>query len=350
MPSKQEYLVRLALAISERLKTVPLHRQNAVLPVDAWQRCESVARQSCRARQHGWHLAADRLQRELACLVGRLHGDLNEVESMLGSSDGERSIATTADIYADLITLDDEFEDVSFDSRAQTLSVTTEPIELEGIYLGPFEICLDWSELAHSHSHNYHVVALAPHSAATNESVTHPHVQNEDVCEGEGRLPIRMALEQGRLLDFFVIVANLLRTYNSGSPYVSLADWYGIACTDCGTTVSDDELWMCDKCEASICGECGITCPGCGAAFCTECVTCCEECDQSHCRGCMKECSECGAQTCQDCLNDEERCANCHEKEHEEAIEEPVAPTQLDRERALTSAEPDRVGEAAIPA
>jgi hypothetical protein len=42
--------------------------------------------------------------------------------------------------------------------------------------------------------------------------------------------PIRNALEQGRLHDFFMIVANLLRTYNWGSPFVSVSDWRGEEC------------------------------------------------------------------------------------------------------------------------
>ena len=84
----------------------------------------------------------------------------------------------------------------------------------------------------------------------SNEDVTHPHVSDEAVCEGDGRVPIRKALEQGRLLDFFVIVRNLLQTYNSGSPFVSLDDWEGIRCADCGASAGEDERWTCVKCES----------------------------------------------------------------------------------------------------
>jgi hypothetical protein len=119
--------------------------------------------------------------------------------------------------------------------------------------------------------------------AATNDSVTHPHVDGEALCEGEGRQPIRRALEQGRLLDFFVIIANLLRTYNSDSPYVSLSDWHGVECFDCGTTVCDDERWTCEKCDTTVCGECYSNCPECDGIFCDACVTRCEGCDENHC-------------------------------------------------------------------
>ena len=170
-----------------------------------------------------------------------LHGELISIDRLLEPQRHELRSAWIIDIYADLVALDEEFAEVSFDRRGQTISVTTEPIELEGVYLGPFEIRLDWSDLAEGHPGNYRVIAVDANPAAANESVTHPHVQDEAVCEGEGRQPIRKALEQGRLLDFFVIVANLLRTYNSDSPYVSLSDWHGVECADCGTTVSDDD-------------------------------------------------------------------------------------------------------------
>jgi len=147
----------------------------------------------------------------------------------------ERPIATAEDIYRDILALHDEFEDVSWERRQQTLGARTEPIELEGVHLGEFGIRLDWGNLVNGHPENYCVVALDPHPASSNESVTHPHVQDKDVCEGDGRIPIRTALEQGRLMDFFLVVRNLLRTYNSGSPFVSLDEWYGANCSDCGS-------------------------------------------------------------------------------------------------------------------
>ena len=74
------------------------------------------------------------------------------------------------------------------------------------------------------------MIAEDPHPAHSDDSVTHPHVQSEGVCEGDAKLPIRNALSQLRLLDFFQIVGSLLRTYNSGSPYVALL-MTGTECT-----------------------------------------------------------------------------------------------------------------------
>ena len=112
------------------------------------------------------------------------------------------------------------------------ISITTDPIVLDDTHLGPFQVRLDWNRLG---SHQpYRVVALDPHPAAANEAVTHPHVQEEHLCEGEGRAGIESALNTGRLCDFFLIVSRLLGTYARGSAFVELDDWEGIRCQDCG--------------------------------------------------------------------------------------------------------------------
>ena len=321
MPNER-LLMRLAIAIHEQLKTGQSKRANVELPAATWQQCEVLLRQMHRAQQRGWQLAAGRLQRDLQEMLRRLHGELIAIDRMLEPLRTDSRCLSVRDIHADLAALHEEFDEVSFDRRGRTISVTIEPIELEGVYLGPFEIRLDWSGLAKGHSHNYRVIALDANPAATNESVTHPHVQDEAVCEGEGRQPIRNALEQGRLLDFFVIVANLLRTYNSGSPYVSLAEWHGVECADCGSTVCDDQRYVCEKCETTVCDQCYFSCPSCDGIFCCECMTRCERCDENHCCYCIKQCSRCEDEVCQTCLNDNERCSNCHDQESEETNEE----------------------------
>jgi len=304
-----------------------------------------------KATQHGWNLAANRLNHDLRSAVERLRNEVTELDHKLRPSSGKDRIASVGDIYADLIALHDEFEDVAFNRRDHTLSVTTEAIELDGVYLGPFEIRLDWTDFPEGHPNNYRVIAVDANPAAANDSVTHPHVQDEAVCEGDGHQPIRKALEQGRLLDFFMIVANLLRTYNSGSPFVSLSDWHGAECADCGGTVCDDERWTCEKCETTVCDECYCNCPGCDGIFCNECMTRCEGCDENHCSGCMKQCSRCDAELCQGCLNDNERCSDCHDKELEEEAEEMEGDgSGHRRDDAGAPLQPDRLGQVAIPA
>ena len=237
MMRKQKPLIRLAIAIHDQLTPNRCAAGNTELPRAAWLQCDNLLRKMGVARQMGWYLAVEQLQRDLRGALQRLQGALSDVHRQLESATTESRRADARDIYADLIALHDEFDELSFDQRGRTLSVTTEPITLEGVHLGPFEIRLDWDDLVEGGQDNYRVIALDSNPAASNDSVTHPHVQDEVVCEGDGRQPIRHALQQGRLLDFFVIVANLLRTYNTGSPYVLLSEWHGIPCASCGCTV-----------------------------------------------------------------------------------------------------------------
>jgi hypothetical protein len=350
MTGQQRLLIRMAIAIHERRHSKTTHDKCATLPTAAWQQCESLNRRLQKASQRGLNLAAKRLNHDLRLAVERLRNEVTELDHKLRPSSGEDRIAPVGDIYADLIALHDEFEDVAFNRRDHTLSVTTEAIELDSVYLGPFEIRLDWTHLLEGHPSNYRVIAVDPNPAAANESVTHPHVQDEAVCEGDGHQPIRRALEQGRLLDFFMIVANLLRTYNSGSPFVSLSDWHGVECADCGSTVCDDERWTCEKCETTVCGECYYNCPGCAGIFCNECMTRCEGCDENHCSGCMKQCSDCDAELCQGCLDDNERCSDCHDQELEENEKMEDDGSGHRRDDAGAPLQPNRVGQVAVPA
>ena len=344
MTHHDQRLLRMAIAIEEQLKAAQSKPAQAELPTATWQQCEQTLRLMRRAQRHGWQLAAHRLLRDLRGNLRRLQGDLIEFDCGIEPQQRQPCQTSVRDIHADLVALREEFDGVAFDQRKRIISVTTEPIELEGVYLGPFEIQLDWGDLTDGHPSNYRVIAIDAHPAAANEDVTHPHVQDEGVCEGDGRQMIRCALEQGRLLDFFVIVANLLRTYNSGSPYVSLSDWQGVECADCGSTVCDDERWTCEKCGTKVCGECYFNCPNCDDIFCNSCVTRCEGCDEIHCSACMKDCSRCHAEICQGCLDDNERCSNCHDKETK-ATESHASEACRDSQFAV---QPDRVGEIVV--
>jgi len=323
----------------------------ASLPDQAWQQCDQLVRKIRIANRKGWGLAVNRLRRDLHCALDGLQSPLADVRRRLVPPPTKQHKVSAQDILADLKALHDEFDDVRCDRRGRTVSVTTEPITLEGVYLGPFEICLDWDDLASCEPDNYRVIALDSNPAASDDSVTHPHVQYDVLCAGDGGQPIRQALGQGRLLDFFLIVANLLRTYNSGSPYVALSEWQGVRCADCGGTTSNDERWICEKCESTVCGECYFTCPGCDCVFCSECLTRCEGCDQLHCNACMKQCSVCGDDRCQGCLDDDERCSDCDEQETEEESEVPVSNEQHTEDGAAgTSVQPHGVGQVAVPA
>lgn len=336
--------MRLAVAIHQQLVRRNTTSPACDLPEASWQQCQTLSRRVQRAQQHGWHLAARHCERDLRAVIDRLHGELVDIAQCLDSNaHGSQPIATIQDIYHDVLALHDEFDGVSWDLRQKTLTVTTEPIELEGVYLGEFEIRLDWGDLVDGHPGNYRVIALDANPAATNEDVTHPHVSDEAVCEGDGRVPIRKALEQGRLLDFFVIVRNLLQTYNSGSPFVSLDDWEGIRCADCGASAGEDERCSCVKCESTICDDCRDSCSDCGDTYCAECIERCQGCDDYYCRSCLKRCAKCRVLRCNGCLDEQERCKDCHEEQTGETDQNQIS--SINDSDAGTPLQPDSMGE-----
>jgi hypothetical protein len=121
------------------------------------------------------------------------------------------------------------------------LAVTTEVIELHDVYLGEFEIVLNISQLPRERgSDTFLVRAKDPHPAASNRSVTHPHVNDEQICPGDASAAIRAALCNGRICDAFMMMRSVLLVYNSGSPHVSLDSWGGTSCYECGYTVSEN--------------------------------------------------------------------------------------------------------------
>ena len=311
-----------------------------------------------RAQLHGWLLAADRLRQELAFALALLRGQLTESSECLQSACEDRRPVSPRDLYEDILALEDEFDEVTWNRSAKTLSVITDPIELEQIHLGRFEICLDWSKLAVGSP--YRVIAREPRPAASDQSVTHPHVSDEHVCEGDAQVPLRLALMEGRLTDFFLIVASLLHTYNPSSPYVAMSDWYGVACADCDTHIDEDERSSCEQCGSSMCGECNRTCGDCDGILCTGCISMCTVCQSDYCFSCLKSCRECSARICPDCRDNQERCKTCHDasknenqSDHEDEKqqeEQPTAATDSVSRPADPALQPDRLGQVAIPA
>src|SRR5690606_18801456 len=102
-----------------------------------------------------------------------------------------------------------------------------------------------------------------------------PHVQDEGLCEGEGRQTLRSALEQGRLFEFFLVVERILNTYNAGSAYVSLDEWNGVSCDDCGRTTNEDDSVSCQECGTCSCDDCYRYCESCSESFCAGCAVLC---------------------------------------------------------------------------
>ena len=255
-------------------------------------------------------------------------------------------------LYEELASLKGEFERVAFDLRDRRISVQTERIVLEQIDLGPFEIQIAFNGPGGSCS--YEVIAIDPHPSRHN--IPHPHVHDTTLCEGDGKRSIARALDEGRLGEFFVLVRQILRTYNEQSAYESLAHWHGVDCSECGTVTSNDDSSTCDSCSCTVCEDCARSCQRCECGLCYECNQSCEGCDENYCRSCLEPCDDCCERFCEECLTDG-RCASCMESDEGDTDAEDdtletitIEPGDKPTTRATTDAavQPDRVGEAAL--
>ena len=349
MKHPQKRFWRTASRIHHRLvsEETPLQVE---LPFQSWWHCDRLLRKRQRAHRRGWDSAASKLERELKTGVAQLIQQLTTLHQELSSDASQQQISSVRELYMELLTLEEEFGEVILDLRAQTISVMTEPIELEAVYLGPFEICLDCGNQNSDGSLIYWVIAKDPHPAFTNDCVTHPHVQSEVVCEGDGRLAIRRSLEQGWLFDFFTMVASLLRTYNSDSPYVALSDWDSVECTECADVIAVNEQTRCDNCETTLCAECAQDCSDCDCPFCHECLSHCDTCHSNCCSSCLQQCIQCNADCCQRCLLENERCSDCEEEEFEETEEEFQETHAATNTVTATAVQPNCLGETVVPA
>ena len=350
-------LWRWAHAIHEHRRNNPVDSDTYKLPDATWRRAEDIIRKLKLASARGWTLVAKLLRRNMQSALRELQAELADCERALDAMETPACQASVADLFREIVALHTEFDEVVFEFQVQTLSVVTEPIELEGVYLGPFEIMLNWGRKTGDLPHAYSVIAREPNPAYSNSQVTHPHVQDERLCEGDGASPIRQALKEGRLFDFFLVVANLLRTYNSESPYVSLDDWLGVACSDCGSAVSEHDYWSCVQCGSQLCDDCRFGCLSCTDTYCSDCIKRCAACEDAYCKHCIKTCSDCDEEFCSDCVCDDGRCEKCHETASEpeqESEEEPHAETTSEKSTGVDPADapvqPNCVGEIIVSA
>ena len=315
-PPSLKRLAKLAVLIHDRLCQAQQQRPDWRIPEYSW---DCVARERNRLQMaidkglgHAQAVQYDRVKQYLDTLQ-------RDVQSAIDSfqTPAKVPIASPREILRDLLALHDEFPVVTWEPKPSLLSVTTESITLEGLYLGPFRIELDLRQLA---PHPYYlVIAEEPQSCGRNTDVTHPHVEGDRLCEGEGTMLLRAAMRSGRVLDFFHIVNNLLHTYNSASPYVAISEWGGVVCSECDWSMGEDEVRWCERCDVNLCSECSRCCADCSETLCTNCSRSCHGCDDDLCRGCAKECNDCHEMFCSSCLQDDERCRSCHDEFQEQA-------------------------------
>jgi hypothetical protein len=301
------------------------------LPESAWLDVQRTLRRCTLSRRRGWAAAAAIERESLAMALEYLGIQLqNRVLALQG---GERRPAPTLrTLYDELVATEAEFGGLDIEDAA--LTVTTEPIALEGIELGPFQIRLNLDRIGGEAS--YTVVALEPNPASSCADTTHPHVNGDRLCPGEGWASIRAALEEGRLFDFFTIVERILHTYAAGSAYVELDRWFGPSCHDCDVTIDQDDACICPSCEETLCNDCLVCCGNCSSGHCSNCIGCCADCEDRYCSGCLMSCHRCRREVCPSCLEND-LCTTCLE-ELENELEEEVE--QISSASSSASVEP----------
>jgi hypothetical protein len=304
---------------ARRIAAAYCKHRGAPPPLDApwyaWQKLTDACRLAGQAHRRGWQHAGKRQHEQLGRDLDYLLGDLRALRSSLERRQRDK-LPQTGELYAELIAAEDEFGGVAVDDLE--LYVTTDPITLDDVYLGPFEIRLNLARL--DDQEPYRIVALEPHPAQSSVDTTHPHVHNERICLGEGKAAVTAALVEGRLADLFQIINRVLQTYGEGSAYVELDRWYGTPCSECDESVDDDSLYSCRSCDCSLCGECVRLCD-CGSAACHDCATHCYGCEETTCARCLATCRDCEEEFCSACL-EEGLCHACQEAEEERAAAE----------------------------
>jgi hypothetical protein len=301
----QRQAIRAAIRIHEHLRSPSCQTAKLALPVRSWDNVAALLARLHLVQSRGWQAAGQLVVSDLEYQLRRLIAELDSLRARLPGAPERISSAGT--IAADLLALSEEFEAVAIDLKAKVLRVDTAGIVLEDVNLGPFQIVLHWERIAAGRA--YEVVAVDPHCPAGRSDVTHPHVEDHQLCEGAGVTAIRTALASGRLLDFFLLVRQILETYNGGSAYVSLSDWAGsedVTCADCGCFTSSEDCGCCERCDARICTNCESSCGDCGRYMCCECCALCAGCSRSFCQTCLNEAAARERRLCDSCLEKKE--------------------------------------------
>ncbi len=309
VPLTKSLLLRAARDIHGRVSSLNAFRLPALHTTDAqWEQLQHLRLKSMKASQRHLFAAAAEVHWELRASARQLIRELHDFCSHLDLAGLQSAhINSCREIYDDLVHLEDEFDEVRIDRRNHMLTVRTEPIELEGVDLGPFDIALHWTDIGRDFA-AYSVIAVDPVKADGDSRVTHPHVRNDVLCEGDGKVPIARALKRGELFEFFILVRQVLRTYDSSSAYQTLDEWFESECeecTDCGCCLDEDTRYSCERCSSQICSDCSDICDVCNGVFCQQCSDTCSACEEPVCRGCSEVSADRTSRRCRDCIEEE---------------------------------------------
>ena len=132
-----------------------------------------------------------------------------------------------------------------------TIRVISNPINLEGIYLGKFALNLS----AHRRL-VIHADPIEPNYAYESDSVSHPHVEDGSICLGGARTAVEDALKGLDIYSAYKMVLILLNSYNPDGAYIRLDRWEGdseelFSCFECGAETNEEgEFVECYGCNS----------------------------------------------------------------------------------------------------
>ena len=324
MSLSQRQIIRIASDIRDRLLVLKRSRHRPVQGklgnvIEQMERLRAIQRKLKLCEARDWYAVSEKVIRQIEGALRDIPYHIQQVQETVRAWD--ITVPSMAEIYGELSQADEEFGGLVYHEEGDLLAVSTEPIELQNTYLGEFEIQLRVPSLAEMrYSEIYRIFALDPHPAASNDAVTHPHVNDGQLCSGDAGAAINAALAAGRICDFFLLVRSVLTNYNPGSPYVSLDNWQGVACYECGYTTSGDDVYWCTACEHDFCSDCSSCCRQCDESTCVSCLENCPACEEPVCPSCLTRCPDCEEPICKTCL--EERQCPCIEENEENQDEE----------------------------
>ncbi len=324
MSLSQRQIIRIASDIRDRLLMLKRSRHRQVQGklgnvIEQIERLQAIRRKLNICDTRAWYAVGENVMRQIEGTLRDVPHHIQQVRETVQSCGIK--VPSVAEIYKELSQADEEFGGLVYHEEGDLLAVSTEPIELQNIYLGEFEIQLRVPSLAEMrYSSICRIFALDPHPAASNESVTHPHVSDEQLCPGDAGAAINMALAAGRICDFFLLIRSVLTHYNPGSPFVSLDNWHGVSCYECGYVASGDGVSWCDACEHDFCDDCSSYCRRCDSSTCMNCLKSCPACEELVCPSCLTRCPDCEEPICTTCL--EEMQCPCIEENKENQDEE----------------------------
>ena len=136
-------LVRLADFIGAALRQADHAKPLPMFPEFEWGIVQTWQRNLELAQRRQWFAAAVVCRQELASALQDLADQASAARQGLQEFDKATHDVELRDLYEELVALDSEFDDVIWDCRNRTLSVSTESIELDDMNLGPFKIVLD---------------------------------------------------------------------------------------------------------------------------------------------------------------------------------------------------------------